>query len=92
MYPDVAQTKAKEKNRIKWLYKTFRDTVIDGHMTIKRLNLTIDELCYKHPFPDKPFERENSREFILAVKHGDFKKMERLLQNDKFLVYQHDHV
>ena len=56
-------------------------------MTIKRLGLTIEEICHANPFPKGPFERDKSREFILSAKHGDFKKIERLISNDKFLVY-----
>ena len=42
--------------------------------------------------PTKPYERLNSFEFFNAVKLENVKLARELLEEDKFLVHQYDHV
>jgi len=57
---------------------------------LNKLNISIDEFIAKRPFPDQPFEMKGSVEFLQLAKDGDTYKMKKILQNNKFLVYQYD--
>ena len=46
----------------------------------------------QHIFSTAPFEKKNSKEFITACKNDDQETVADLLQKNKFLVYDFDHV
>ena len=40
----------------------------------------------------RPYEKKHSREFILSCKHGNLTRIQELLEINKYLVYDFDHV
>ena len=57
-----------------------------------KIFLTPDEIISKNVFPSRPFFREKvAQEWFQAVKFNDFKKIQRMVEEDPFIVYEYDH-
>ena len=56
------------------------------------MNLTSDMWIKKNVFPQTPYFRPKSKLLIDNVKRGDIDEIYRMLNNDRFLVYDFDHI
>lgn len=80
-----AESKAENRRRILNLLKK-------RLFELKNLNISLEELLYEKPFPKEPFERENSKKFLSAVKNNELKIVKKMLIEDRFLVHNFDFV
>lgn len=77
----------KKDNAIRW-----RRCIITAAIHFKRLNLTIHEYYEGKHEPIKPLGNDGSREFIQAVKDGDYETVSKQLKENKFYVHDYDYV
>ena len=57
---------------------------------LRRMGLTSDECLRQNVFPNKSFFRKESKLLIYYCKEGDINQVEKLLNKNRFLVYDFD--
>ena len=88
------QRKIVEQHRpsFKRSYAKTRKALKDGLIYLASLNLTIPDLMKNCVFSKKPYQKEGSYELIRAAKRGDLETMKKLLNFNRFLVFDFDDV
>lgn len=66
--------------------------IITAAAEFKKLNLTLNEFYHCKFQAFKPYEKVGSYELIQAVKNGDIKNAIMMINHNKFLVHDFDHV
>ena len=56
-----------------------------------KLNIDMDEIAESKIFPKEPFERKNSVLFLKFVKRGNIENVIKMLDEDKYMIYQIDY-
>lgn len=87
--------------------KSYRDEVTSKNKDLKRrilrkivhklaslkdFGLTLDEIKHNHPFPKDSISDNKSLEFIRSAKLGDVSNLSRLIESNRYLVYEFDTV
>ena len=57
-----------------------------------KMNLTIEELMEKAPFPHKPFSRPGSKKLFALVRANNADGVKKILDRCKYYVYEYDQV
>lgn len=88
------QRKIAEQHRpsFKRSYAKTRKALKDVLNYLASLNLTIPDLMKNCVFSKKPYQKEGSYELIRAAKRGDLETMKKLLNFNRFLVFDFDDV
>lgn len=82
-------------------YKQIRQDLVNNLNYLKRLKLTPKLVIFKYVynkimttevFSYKPFQKAGSHEFISACKQNDIFRIEELLKQNRFFVFDFDYV
>ncbi|CAD8202988.1 unnamed protein product [Paramecium pentaurelia] len=77
---------------LKHKYKTIRASLIQYLRHLEKLKLTTKEFLSHKVFPSKPFEHSQSKHFFQLCKQGQDQQIIKLLDDNKYLVYEYDHL
>ncbi|CAD8074387.1 unnamed protein product [Paramecium primaurelia] len=77
---------------LKHKYKTIRASLIQYLRHLEKLKLTTKEFLSHKVFPSKPFEHIQSKHFFQLCKQGQDQEIIKFLDNNKYLVYEYDHL
>ncbi|CAK84764.1 unnamed protein product (macronuclear) [Paramecium tetraurelia] len=77
---------------LKHKYKAIRASLIQYLRHLEKLKLTTKEFLSHQVFPSKPFEHSASKHFFQLCKQGQNQEIIKLLDDNKYLVYEYDHL
>ncbi|CAD8190956.1 unnamed protein product [Paramecium octaurelia] len=77
---------------LKHKYKAIRASLIQYLRHLEKLKLTTAEFLSHKVFPNKPFEHPSSKHFFQLCKQGQDKEIIKCLDDNKYLVYEYDHL
>lgn len=80
------------KPSIKRNYKEIRKALKKALRYMAELKLTIPEIMNNQVFSKKPYQKEGSYDFIKATKNGNLNLMKKLLDFNKYLIFDFDDV
>ena len=86
------QVKKKELEKIVLVRYKFRKYVLKCIWIVREMNLNT-ELLSENSFPTEPYWRGNKAEnFFWLVKSNEIRKVDRMIDDDPFIIYEFDHV
>jgi len=72
--------------------RLFRGQILECANKLSNLKMDMGSFLRQKVMPQKAFERAGSATFIAAAKEGDLKTMQRLLEKNRFYVFDYDNL
>jgi len=74
------------------LYDKIKKCIITASLQFQKLNISLEEFYSEKLISSKPLERPEAAYFFQCIKFDKIEEVMRLLNNNKFLVYEFDNV
>ena len=73
-------------------YEKYKKCIITASIQFRKLDINLEEFYSNKLISSKPLERPEAAYFFQCIKLDNIKEVLRLLNINKFLVYEFDHV
>ena len=87
-----AKKRQEEYERKQKVLLRFKQVLIRAAIHFKRLNIDLDDFLAKNSKTIQPFEEESSFNLICAIKDRDIDSVKRILNHNKLVLFDFDHV
>lgn len=87
-----AKKRKEEYERKQKVLLRFKQVLIRAAIHFKRLNINLDDFLARNSKTIQPFEEEASFNLICAIKDKDINAVKRMLNHNKLVVFDFDHV